>query len=342
MRKILSFALAIVPPALVFAEPLFPLAEGTTWKYQMTQEFGAGVKANDPSIKPDADGKVRLPVTISVAGSEKIDNVEVHKFELRRQGAVQTIQFLQVNELGVFELARGDGSGERIKFDPPQKILSFPLKVGEKWEYHGEGAGEKVDETYEIVAQESIEVPAGKFNAYHLRVIGTQPFHSVVDRWYVPNLGEIKDVTEVRRPNGSMVQRLSFELIESPKLAGDAETRSTITTAPKKLSVILAKDATGEMTTKFNLDAPKLYARWQASDLAKGTKLRAVWIAEDVGDVAPPNYKVDEASVVAPKPPSSGVFTLSRPNAGWPIGSYRVEIYADDTLIETLKFTIAK
>jgi hypothetical protein len=308
----------------------------------MTQEFGSGVKPNDPSITPDPDGKVRLPITISVAGSEKIDHVEAHKFELRRAGKLQTIQFLQVNEQGVFELARSDESGERIKLDPPQKILSFPMKVGEKWEYHGGGAGEKVDETYEILAQESIEVPAGKFDAYHLRVIGTQPFHSVVDRWYATNVGEIKDVTEVRRANGSMVQRLSFELTEPPRLTGISQTRSTTTSAPKKLSVILAKDATGEMTTKFDSDVPKLYARWQARDLAKGTNLRGAWIAEDVGEVAPPNYKVDEASVVAPEPPSSGVFSLSRPNAGWPIGSYRVEIYADEVLIETVKFRIAK
>lgn len=308
----------------------------------MTQEFGAGIRPDDPSVKPDADGKVRLPITITVGDSEKIDNVEVHKFELRRQGNLQTVQFLQVNEQGVFELAREDASGERIKFDPPQKILSFPLKVGEKWEYHGAGGGEKVDETYEIVAQESIEVPAGKFNAYHLRLIGTQPFNSVVDRWYVPGLGEIKDVTEVKRPNGSMVQRLSFELTEPPQLAGISGTRSTITAASKKLSVILAKETTGEMTTKFDSDVAKIYARWQASDLAKGTKLRSAWIAEDVGEVAPPNYKIDEATVVTPAPPSSGVFSLSRPSAGWPVGSYRLEIYADETLIETVKFTIAK
>jgi hypothetical protein len=324
------------------AETFLPTAPGTVWKYQMTQEFGAGVRITDPSIKPDADGTVRLPVALTVTGMEKIDNVEAYKLEWRRQGKVQTIQFLQVNEQGMFELARGDESGERIKLDPPQKILSFPLKVGEKWEYRGGGGGEKVEESYEIVSQESVEVPAGKFEAYHLRVIGTQPFDSVVDRWYVPGLGEIKDVTEVRRPNGAMVQRLSFELTETPKLAAKSEARSTITPAAKKLSIILAKDTTGEMTTKFNSDVSKLYARWQASDLAKGTKLRSVWIAEDVGEVAPPNYKVDETTVVTPAPPSSGTFSLSRPNAGWPIGSYRVEIYADDALIETLKFTIAQ
>jgi hypothetical protein len=327
---------------VVCADSVIPTAAGTVWKYQMTQEFGAGVRASDPSIKPDADGKVRLPVTITVAGSEKIDNVNVHKFELRRNGIVQTIQFLQVNEQGVFELARRDESGERIRLSPAQKILSFPLKVGEKWEYHGGGAGEKVDEVYEIIALESVQVPAGKFDAYHLRVIGTQPFHSVVDRWYAPNMGEIKDVTEVRRPNGAMIQRLSFELTEPPKLAGISEPRSTMSSAPKQLSVVLVKNAAGETTTRFNSDVSKLYARWKASDLAKGTKLRSVWIAENVGEVAPPNYKIDEALVVTPSPPSDGVFSLSRPNAGWPIGSYRVEIYADDVLIDTVKFTIAK
>ena len=214
--------------------------------------------------------------------------------------------------------------------------------MGEKWEYHGDGAGETVDETYEIVAQESIEVPAGKFEAYHLRVVGTQPFHSVVNRWYVPGLGEIKDVTEVRRPNGLMVQRLSFELTEAPKLAVNPETRSTTPSASKKLSVVLAEAAKGESTTKFGSDVTKVYARWQASDLVKGTKLRAVWIAEDVGEVAPLNYKIDEATVAIPRADSDGVFSLSQPNAGWPIGSYRVEIYADEALLETVKFSIAK
>ena len=223
MTRLLSLLGWFAYACSVNAEPLFPTAPGTTWKYQMTQEFGAGVKANDPSIKPDADGKVRLPVTISVAGSEKIDDVSVHTFEMRRQDAVQTIQFLQVNEQGIFELARGDGSGDRIKFNPPQKTLSFPLKVGEKWEYHGEGAGEKVEETYEIVAQESVQVPAGKFDAYHLRVIGTMPFQSVVDRWFVPNVGYVKDVTEVKRPDGRLVQRITLELKEPPKNARRSE-----------------------------------------------------------------------------------------------------------------------
>ena len=241
MKKILSGVIFLAAIGSLGAESMVPTAEGTTWKYRMTQEFGAGVRVNDPSVKPDADGKVRLPVTITVTGSEKIDGVEVQRFEMRRQDRLQVIQFIQVNEEGMFEVARGDESGERIELSPPQNILRFPLKVGETWEYHGQGAGEQVDETYEIVARESVQVPAGKFEAYHVRVIGTQPFNSVVDRWYVPNLGEVKDVTEVRRPNGAMLQRLTLELIEPPRIAGGATKKAE---SEKKISVVLG-DAAG-------------------------------------------------------------------------------------------------
>jgi hypothetical protein len=41
----------------------------------------------------------------------------------------------------------------------------------------------------------------------------------------VPALGEIKDVTEVKRPNNSMLQRLTFELTEPPKLPGKSEAK---------------------------------------------------------------------------------------------------------------------
>jgi hypothetical protein len=110
----------------------------------------------------------------------------------------------------------------------------------------------------------------------------------------------------------------------------------------KKLSITLGKAATGETTTKFTADTPKIFARWQGHDFAKGTTLRAVWIAQEVGEVAPPNYKIDEASVTVTEPTSNGLFSLSRPNTGWPIGSYRFEIYSDESLIDTVKFNIAE
>ena len=35
-----------------------------------------------------------------------------------------------------------------------------------------------------------------------------------------------------------------------------------------------------------------------------------------------------------------GVFSLSKPTKGWPVGKYRVEIYVNDKLADTVKFTV--
>jgi hypothetical protein len=160
MRKMLHVVAWLCASTLARAEPILPTAEGTTWKYEMTQEFGEGVKLSDASIKPEADGKVHLPVVVFVAGPEKIDNAEAHKFETYRQSAVQITEFLQVKDDGIFHVARMAGDGEKTISTPPEKTLSLPLRAGEKWEYHSQGTGIQINESYQIVAQEPVQVPA--------------------------------------------------------------------------------------------------------------------------------------------------------------------------------------
>lgn len=106
------------------------------------------------------------------------------------------------------------------------------------------------------------------------------------------------------------------------------------------LDVHLALSADGEETTSFTADTAKIFAVFESEGVKKDTSLRAVWIAEDVGSVAPANFKIDEATIKAAQDDFSGTFSISRPNAGWPVGKYRVEFYAEKTLVKTLKFTI--
>jgi hypothetical protein len=338
MRKFFYVVAWLCASMLARAEPILPTTEGTTWKYQMTQEFGEGVKLSDASIKPEADGKIHLPVLVFVAGPEKIDNAEAHKFEMHRQGAVQITEFLQVKDDGIFDVARMPGDGEKTILTPPQKTLSLPLKAGEKWEYHSQGTGIQINESYQIVAQESVQVPAGRFEAYHIHLVETKPFRAVVDRWFVPNVGYIKDVTEMKRPSGALLQRISLELTEPPKITNRPEVGPAEPT--KKLSVRLATEPMGKPATTFSSDTAQIYARWQGHDLRGHVKVRAVWIAESVSEVAPPDYKVDEASTIADSPNSFGTFTLSRPDEGWVPGEYRVEFYVDEALAETVKLKI--
>jgi hypothetical protein len=46
--------------------------------------------------------------------------------------------------------------------------------------------------------------------------------------------------------------------------------------------------------------------------------------------------------MTADGPRAFGTFTITKPNKGWPVGKYRVDLYRGDEVMETLKFEIAK
>ena len=52
------------------------------------------------------------------------------------------------------------------------------------------------------------------------------------------------------------------------------------------------------------------------------------------------NTKIDETTVTADEENFHGAFSLSKPDKGWPVGKYKVEIYDEDELVTTVKFTI--
>lgn len=107
-----------------------------------------------------------------------------------------------------------------------------------------------------------------------------------------------------------------------------------------KVESVIAVDGDTKPATTFTADTPKLYAFFRSKGTAKGDKLRGIWIAEDVGEAAPANTKIDEATVTGDADDFHGAFSLSKPDKGWPVGKYKVEIYSGDELATTVKFTI--
>jgi hypothetical protein len=110
--------------------------------------------------------------------------------------------------------------------------------------------------------------------------------------------------------------------------------------AGPKVEAAMAKDKDSKPTDTFPADVEKLYAFFKTSGTKKGDILRGVWIADDVGDSAPANTKIDEASVTGDKDNFTGAFSMTKPTKGWPIGKYHVDIYAGDELTTSVKFTI--
>ena len=111
-------------------------------------------------------------------------------------------------------------------------------------------------------------------------------------------------------------------------------------TKDQLLHATLVEKLSGEGVTSFSADVPKIYALWKGDAIKVGDKVRGVWIADDVGEAAPKNTRIDEASVTAEKANEDGSFSISKPDKGWPVGKYRLELYVGERLAETLKFTI--
>ena len=322
----------------ILAVPIIPTAPGTSWRYNMTEEIGKGL--NVSNVKADPDGKIRLPVVYRLEGTENIDGKDLLKFEMHRSGMITNTDLLSVDEHGITCWARVNLDGELVKFSPPQMMIATPLNKGAAWNFDGQAGELKVQQHYDVVGEEKIDVPAGKFQAFRIHGEQTMPDRTTIDRWFVPGVGIVKDVTAMEGAKGDLLQRISLELAEQPKIVTRPEVN--LEAVPKRLAVSLGKDRFGKPTTSFTSNTPEIYARWQGQHLRQGANVKAVWIAENIGEEFPQDYKIDEASAMAASPTARGAFTLARPEDGWMPGEYRVEFYVDGVLVDAVKMKIVQ
>jgi hypothetical protein len=106
------------------------------------------------------------------------------------------------------------------------------------------------------------------------------------------------------------------------------------------VNVKMATELGGDATTTFTPDTEKIYALFKTTGAKNGDKLRGLLIAEDVGDVAPANSRVLETKLDLEGDTDDGDFNFSKPTKGWPVGKYRVDIYLNDELVTSAKFTV--
>jgi hypothetical protein len=339
MKKLLLLLLPwAFPLATVFGQAIIPTTQGTTWSYLMTEEPGEGLRFAE--VTPDVDGRVRMPVIYRVGGTNTVDGKPLLRFEMHRGGVVSNTDLVTVDAHGMVCAARISPDGGVTKLDPPQTMIAAPLKIGSTWNFTGIVNGASVHQQYEVTAEEDVGVPAGLFRAWHIHGEQTLPNPTTVDRWFVNGTGIVKDVTTIRSTEGVLLRRITLELTERPKITARPEVKPS--EPPKKLTVTLGKGADGESATSFASDTPAIYARWRGHELRPQAEIRAAWIAENIGDVAAPNYTIDEATATVTAPDSRGIFMLSKPEGGWKPGDYRVELYLDDMFVEAVKLKIAK
>jgi hypothetical protein len=119
-------------------------------------------------------------------------------------------------------------------------------------------------------------------------------------------------------------------VLAAPALAADPSIGRTAFTLPD------SKDT----QETFRPDAPKIVLHVELLDMENDTKISADWIAEKTG-AAPPNYKIDSSELTA-NGDDEATLSLSKPNNGWPVGDYRVDLSIDGKKVKSIKFQVAQ
>ena len=309
---------AVIGASAIDAECPIPTTDGTTWQYVFTREG---------ETEP---GTLTRQVFVPKNSSEE----NTLRIETAIDGIAFSTEFLKNEGNALLATAYRDQGGKNEAFDPAVTILPGELNVGAEWNYHGPIAGLDLNLPLKIVGEGEIDVPAGKFRALHFRGEKNEGLLTVADFWFVRGVGSIKETVTQRSPDGNLLGRNTIELLNLP-----ARQQTETIAGKKKLEASVSTSSDGDSLNVISDDALQIVARWRGHGLRKNARVRAVWIAQDTG-IAPVDFKIDEATAVAPIADAFGKFTLSRPSDGWATGKYRVEFYVDDKLTDTVELTI--
>src|SRR5213596_1335373 len=307
----------VIGASVAQAEWPIPTADGTTWQYALTREG---------ETEPET-------LTRQIFAPRNADEQNTLRIETAINGVVHSTEFFKNDGQAILTTAHRGENGNTETFDPPITILPGDLSFGAEWKYRGPVAGLDLNLPLKIVGEGEIEVPAGKFRALHFRGEKNDGLFTVADFWFVRGIGSIKETVTQRSPGSDLLSRNAIELVKLPA-QHQAEPAKK-----KKLEASVSTSSNGDPLNVISADALQIVARWRGHGLRRNARIRAVWIAQNTG-VAPVDFKVDEATAVAPISNAFGKFTLSRPSDGWATGRYRVEFYVDGELIDTVDLTI--
>jgi hypothetical protein len=117
---------------------------------------------------------------------------------------------------------------------------------------------------------------------------------------------------------------------------------AAVQAAPHFADIVISDSEDGDATETFAPATPKIFLRAGLVDVARGSKITSDWIAEDTAGVAPANYKIDSITFDTGMLTNVVTGSLSKPNAGWPVGKYRVDLSIDGKVAGTAHFKVSK
>ncbi len=130
-------------------------------------------------------------------------------------------------------------------------------------------------------------------------------------------------------------KRLMFLLVLSTLVFSSLACEFSASTASIS-EAVMARDAEGTQPTTTFAPSDTFYCLVRLANAPDGTMVRAVWTAVEV-EGSDPNTLIDESSVES----GSGNLEFNLTNSNlWPAGSYKVDLYLNDELNQTIEFSV--
>jgi hypothetical protein len=101
-----------------------------------------------------------------------------------------------------------------------------------------------------------------------------------------------------------------------------------------------ALDKDGKEVTSTFSPSDVIYAVTDLASAPRGAKIEVKWIAINAADTEP-NFQFDSQTIEITDEIFTGTtfFQLSN-DEPWPVGQYRVDLYLNDTLVESVEFNV--
>jgi len=224
-RLVVLLVLAICPVS-VFGQGLtpdsyYPLTIGSEWTYRME----ASLQGNT----------VELTADVRIVSKENAGTAECYMREytierkVDKQTARQTECYAwQGNKLLLY---KGTIEGRFADPEPPQLQLDSPWEIGRRWYWSGTVGYEQCTLSGRVVKRASVDVPAGRFDAYEVElVLVTQGQSVTFSRWYADGVGLVKQTEVIPYDGASMYfsNELTSYSIAGGKSSGQGFTGSLL------------------------------------------------------------------------------------------------------------------
>lgn len=186
---------------------LLPTIPGTTWEYEVTTELpenAVELTGTDGTSRPLAGRRLRATRVTTLDGPANLPAGRAVRFTTRVNGELERVDYREISSRQIADIATdllgptanetGEPVVRQITLAQPLVLVRAPLAVGDSWQTRFQIDGHPITRTFDVIGRETIRVPAGTFDTWRIRAIGSdRPGHSLESTtWFAPGIGFVK------------------------------------------------------------------------------------------------------------------------------------------------------